>query len=328
MNEQRTGATPLLARLFGLTATLLLAVSPGAAGEASSPIDWQAVPVRTVELFQPGQSSWEWLLIPANHGAGARRMREGRTCLSCHQGEERAIGTRIGGGDFLEPEPMQGMPGVIDVQLQVARDDQSLHLRAAWKALADTAPPAGDSPTPARITVVLGSAALPTAAIAGCWASCHNDSPGMPDAHAERLTKYLPNSRVRMSATGGGTELRSESELAAELTAGRFLEYWQAKITGDGVREIVDGHFLADRHRNDTPALSAEARLEGGRWVVELTRPLQASGEGRLTIEPGTSYTLALAVHDNHATHRHHYVGFPLQMVLDGGDADLVVTRP
>jgi hypothetical protein len=306
---------------------LVVGFGPGASF-AREAIDWTGVDARTIPMFQPGQGSWEWLLIPANHAAGARRMREGRTCLSCHEGEEHTIGERIGSGQVLEPDPMPGMPGTFDLELKVTRDDSHLHLRLAWPASTGSAP-RGESDVAARVTVMLGSDALPVAHVAGCWAACHNDMRDMPNAHSDQLTKYLPNSRVRLTATGGGTDVRSDAELAAELEAGRFLEYWQARLGETELTGVVDGYVLESRHRNESAALDAHARREGDRWVVEISRPL-APGDGapRKELVAGTRYTIALAVHDNHYTHRHHYVSFPLDMMLDTGDADLIVTRP
>jgi hypothetical protein len=307
---------------------LLLMVQTGAGrAEAGAAVDWDAVAGRTIDLFAPGQASWEWLLTPANHASGARRMREGSTCRTCHEGEEQTMGARIIAHQALEPAPLRGMPGAIAADLEIQHDGGNLHLRVSWPSLLGTSP-AGESSVPARATVMLGSEALPIARIAGCWASCHSDSPGMPAEHPETLTKYLANSRARMTPTGGGTELRTEAQLAQELEEGRFMEYWQAKFSRDGVHEAVDGYILEARRRNAEAAFTAAARLDGDRWVVEITRPLVPGAGPRIALEPGRVYTLSLAIHDNHASSRHHYVSFPLQMALDEGDVDIVVTRP
>jgi hypothetical protein len=314
-----------VAPLAAMLAAMVLALD--AHGADAGEMDWSAVAERTVPMFQPGQGSWEWLLIPGNHGAGARRMREGRTCLSCHEGEEQTIGGRIGSGQVLEPAPMQGMPGSFDVALAVAHDGENLHVRLSWPVLTGTAPP-GDSDVAARVTLMLGSEALPVAHVAGCWASCHNDLRDMPDAHPEQLTKYLPNSRVRLTATGGGTDLRSDAELAEERSSGRYLEYWQVELDTEAAVEPVDGYFLEARHTNDSAAVTASARRSDGHWIVEMARPMAAPGGTRKDIERGMRYTLAIAIHENHYTHRHHYVSFPLDLMLDTGEADLIVTQP
>jgi cytochrome c-type protein NapC len=308
---------------FGAVLALETQPARGAEDEAR----WNDAQPYTLSLFQPGQSAWEWLLMPANHSAGARRMRDGSSCRSCHEGEERTIGDRVAAGAVLEPSPMPGMPGSFDAHLQIRRDDAVLQLRLSWPSLAE-GEAAGVAEFPARVTVMLGSEALPLAAVAGCWASCHVDSPGMPEEHPQQLTKYLPNSRGRMTATGGGTNVRSDEELAEELAQGRFLEYWQVALDDEGVAERLDGYFLEARRSNEEPRFSATARREGRLWIVEMTRPLQAPAGPRLTVEPGVGYTLAVAVHGNHASGRHHYVSWPIPMVVEADAVRLDLDVP
>lgn len=266
---------------------------------------------RQVLMFQPGQSAWEWIVVPARHD-GARRLREGRTCLYCHEGEERAIGAAIGSGQRLEPHPMPGMPHVLDLDFTATRDGDNLRLRLSW--------PAVRAGSRSQLTVSFGSDAIPTTAIAGCWMSCHSDLPTMPDALAgPGMTKYLPNSRARMTATGGGRESKSAAELAAELGQGRFLDYVQARLGDGAVERVVDGYILDARHEHAESVSAATARIEDGHWIVEITRPLAQSGEGRLSLHPGQRYTVGIAIHENHAEGRHHYVSFPLELTVPGG---------
>ena len=60
---------------------LALAVSSLGTALAADPakIDWGRIPVVTVPLFYPGQSSYEWLLSDAHKGA-AKEMRRGDAC--------------------------------------------------------------------------------------------------------------------------------------------------------------------------------------------------------------------------------------------------------
>ena len=70
-----------------------------------------------IVLFQPGQSSWEWLLVPASHDGG-KRMREGKSCLYCHEGEAKVIGDLIVSGEKLEPNPIASMPGFVEMAVR------------------------------------------------------------------------------------------------------------------------------------------------------------------------------------------------------------------
>lgn len=299
-------------------AVMLTALAPTHAAA----IDWDRAAAHEVLLFQPGQSAWEWLVVPARHD-GARRMREGRNCLYCHEGEERVIGAAIGSGERLEPAPMPGMPHVVELALSAAIDDGHLYVRLSFPALRRDAP-AGDAEIHTRATVVLGSDALPPAAIAGCWISCHSDLPGMPDAGAGNTrTKYLPNSRARMTSSGGGDVLRSDEELAAERAAGRILEYMQVHLHRDRLHKAVDGYFLDARHEYEDSRVEATATLADNRWTVVMHRALAA--DGRLALEAGKQYPLNIALHDNHADGRHHFVSFPLILALDDAGTGVVV---
>ncbi|MDX1556339.1 MAG: ethylbenzene dehydrogenase-related protein, partial [Xanthomonadales bacterium] len=275
---------------------------------------------RDIVLFQPGQSSWEWLLVPASHDGG-KRMREGKSCLYCHEGEEKTIGNLIVSGEKLEPEPVSGMAGFTQMSVEASYDDQNLHLRLGWIPL----PSAnwGHEASSTHLTVALGTPDLSVAPIAGCWAACHNDLPHMPDAAAGDLTKYLPGSRNKMSRTGGGTDIKSPAELEAQLAAGQYLEYWQAVLDGGELKSAGDGYFLEGRVANDHSAVSATAAFNGQGWSVELVRPLQPGQGPRHTLKEGVQYTLAIALHENHASGRYHYTSFPLSFVLGAGEAEL-----
>ena len=97
-------------------------------------IDWSKLPVVAVPLFYPGQSSYEWLRSPAHKGA-ANRVAEGRACTSCHDevGAEAELGDALVKGGRLEPTPVQGKNGHIELKVQAAYDDKNAYLRFQWK---------------------------------------------------------------------------------------------------------------------------------------------------------------------------------------------------
>lgn len=283
------------------------------------------IQARELILFQPGQSSWEWLLVPASHDGG-KRMREGKSCLFCHEGEEKAIGNLIASGEKLEPQPISGIPGFISMSLEAAYDDENVYLTMSW---AD-APAAnwGDEDAATHLTVSIGSPELNVAPIAGCWAACHSDLPGMPDAFADaQLTKYLPGSRNKMTRTGGGSDIRTTAELDAQLAEGKYLEYWQVVLNDNDLQSVGDGYFLDSRVANDDSAITATASNSDKKWTVEMVRPLKPAGKSRHALSAGIEYTLAVALHQNHASGRRHYTSFPMRFVLGAGEADLNAGR-
>ncbi|HET6566271.1 MAG TPA: ethylbenzene dehydrogenase-related protein [Xanthomonadales bacterium] len=298
--------------------TVLLSVL----GTALAPADIQA---REVILFQPGQSSWEWLLVPASHDGG-KRMREGKTCLYCHDGEEKTIGKLIASGEKLEPQPISGMPGFVGLNLDAAYDDENVYLTMSWVQLPKEN--WGDEEAATHLTVSVGTPELSVAPIAGCWAACHNDLPGMPETYADQqLTKYLPGSRNKMSKSGGGADIRAAAELDTQLAEGKYLEYWQVVLDDDSLESAGDGYFLEGRIANPDSATRATASLADGKWTVEITRPLKPAGKSRHALAEGTEYTIAVALHENHASGRHHYTSFPMRFVLGAGEAELNAVR-
>lgn len=287
--------------------------------------DWDQAEQAEFKLFLPGQASWEWLLIPTDHGSGpARRMREGRPCLACHQGEEVTIGNVVASGERLESHPVSGMPGSIQLTVRGVVADDQLHLRLSWPAVTANGP-AGESRHAAMVTTLVADDAVSTAYAANCWAACHSDLPGMSDDAGKDLTKYLSSSRDGMTRTGGGDNLKSAEEIAAELDRGAFLEYWSALLDDDAQAQARDGYFLEARVINDDAAVEAVARRENGHWVVELSRPLAPEEGPRKTLEVGQTYPISFAVHEAHTEGRRHYVSFPLAVTI--GESSIEITE-
>lgn len=281
---------------------------------------------REVVLFQPGQSSWEWLLMPASHDGG-KRMREGKSCLFCHEGEEKTIGKLIASGEKIEPNPIADMPGFIEMKIGASYDDENLYLSVSWIPL-PAAQPWGDDDEDTRLTVSIGTAELNVAPIAGCWAACHSDLPGMPDAQAgSDLTKYLPGSRNNMTKTGGGSDIRTEPELAALLAENKYLELWQVVLNQGQLQASSDGYYLQGREVNEDSAIEATVNRNGEQVTVTMVRPLQATGKARHVLAEGTEYTLAVALHENHASGRYHYTSFPMRFAIGTGEAELNAGR-
>ena len=110
-----------------LAAGLALAADPAR-------IDWGKVPVNKVDLFYPGQSSYQWLRSDAHKGA-ARETNRGDSCVSCHDetDAEKDMGDKLVKANRLEPMPVAGKPGHVALGVQAAYDDKNAYLRFQWK---------------------------------------------------------------------------------------------------------------------------------------------------------------------------------------------------
>lgn len=299
-----------------LTAALVLGFSPGAAA-----VDWGAVAGRDISLFYPGQSSWEWALTQADH-SGAKRFRKGKTCDACHEGEQADMGALMVSGKKLEPSPEAGKAGAMNLSVKAAVADGRLHFHFEWSAPPPTPRPQG-AEFEARVTVMLDDGAIKVAKRAGCWVACHDDLEGMPSYGGNDLTKYLAYSRTKLSRHGGGENYKTADQVAALLESGRFLEYWQAALNRGAPATVVQGYVLDKRHVADAGPVTASGGFKDGRWIVDLSRPLEGAGPGAKTITPTNSYVVGFAVHDGFAVERRHYVSFGYALSLSDGSATL-----
>ncbi len=117
------------------TAAWIIALSALATASAiaadPAKIDWSKVPVSNVTLFYPGQSSYEWLRT-SNH-PGSKMVLDGAACLTCHTGREKAMGDKLVKGGPMEPAPVKGKNGSVDLKFQAAYDAKNAYLRFQWK---------------------------------------------------------------------------------------------------------------------------------------------------------------------------------------------------
>jgi hypothetical protein len=179
----------------------------------STGIDWTRVPVYNVGLFYPGQSSYEWLRSDAHKGA-VKEVNRGDACTSCHDepDNEKDLGEKLVKANRLEPTPVAGKPGYVDLKVQAAYDDRNAYLRFQWK----TANPypgtehqylrfdgkdwkvygypkldkvVQDGKQPGiyedRMSVMIDDGKVKGFAQQGCWLTCHD---GQRDA-AKQFTK-------------------------------------------------------------------------------------------------------------------------------------------
>ena len=62
-----------------------MAFAAAGAAQAAAP-DWSKVPAKQITAFYPGASPMEWIMKGSEHG-GARALKKGETCASCHNEE-------------------------------------------------------------------------------------------------------------------------------------------------------------------------------------------------------------------------------------------------
>ena len=96
---------------------------------AAPPADWSKVSTKTVTLFYTGQGGYQWLRS-SSHKRANKKVLAGDASITCHEGEEADIGDLIVLGEKLEPNPIPGKNGALDLKVQAGTAGPSnlLHL--------------------------------------------------------------------------------------------------------------------------------------------------------------------------------------------------------
>ena len=323
------------------------AASAAAGSGASSSIDWNGVEAKTVTLFYPGQASFEWIQTGKDHG-GARAFKTGDRCAFCHIEELKDMGAKIVTGEKVEPTPIAGKRGHVDVSVQVAHDDENVYFRFSWQNAPHTPVPFVDGGKmdpehQIKLAVMIAGTEIEHAELAGCWVTCHADSRYMPDHPsaddiaaaadaagrldlAEGMTKYLVESRTKVEVRGrrgkkrgGWDKLKAKEEVDQLAEAGTFMDLIRYRSGGDP----ENGMILAERTLKGGAKVAAEGGLSGDTWTVVLSRSLKSDSPGDVSIEPGKLYTIGIAIHDDYTSARFHHVSLEYSFGLDNAEAEI-----
>jgi hypothetical protein len=248
-------------------------------------IDWGNVPTTKLVLFYPGQSSYEWLRSDAHKGA-AKEVRRGDACTSCHDDakEEKIQGAKIMKGHALEPTPVKGKNGSVDLNVQAAFDDKNAYLRFQWKTQnpypgtehqylrfdgkewkvygfpkLDKVVQDGVQPGiyEDRMSIMIDDGKVAGFAQQGCWLTCHDGERDMPkqftkdEAESNALLKAINKKDVRKYLPDSRTNPedwktgKSVEEIAKLKEAGNFVELIQWRAhRSNPVSMADDGYVL------------------------------------------------------------------------------------
>jgi len=262
----------------------VLALGTATAAEPAK-IDWSAIKVTSVPLFYPGQSSYEWLRSAAHKGA--TKVKNGESCVACHDDKdaEKDLGNELVKGGRLEPSPVKGKNGFVDLRVQAAYDARNLYLRYQWKT---NRPQAGtehqylrfdgkewkvwgfprldkvvqDGTQPGiyedRASVLIDDGKVPGFAQQGCWLSCHDGSRDMAkqataqDATANPLLAALKKSDLRKYLPETRTDPsdwktgKSVEEIAKLKADGRFLDLIQWRAHRSNAAGMADDGYVLE----------------------------------------------------------------------------------
>ncbi len=262
-----------------------------ASANAAPPQDWSQIPAKTVKLFYPGESSFQWLRSPA-HKIGNVMVQRGQSCTTCHQGGEETLGNSIVSGGQLEPNPIEGKSGVIDLTVQSAYDDTNIYWRFQWKTDADRPGQmhdymryngeawefyggprssarvrAGDSPPlyEDRLSMIIDDGTVPQYAEQGCWLTCHTGQRDMPErASADQVREHPLLGEVlgvsdvrkylpstRSDDNASWDDTKSEDAIADLKAAGAFLDLMQWRGARSNAVGMADDGYVLEYRLSD-----------------------------------------------------------------------------
>ena len=287
-------------------------------------IDWQSIPSRKIILLYPGQASWEWLLTDHK---GAAMIKAGQSCSLCHEGMHDEMGQKIIEGKLLEPAPIAGKSGALELEVKTAHDLDNLYIHLEWSAGAIPA----DQPYPdfqAMASIIFDDGRIPEITRAGCWGVCHDDMKSMASAEpGTEINKYLVKSRTKMTRKGGGDNLRTPEELSGLLASGLFAEIWQAQLNPEQTAKVLNGYILETRHDHNPAQVTVNAMFDDDKWLVDFSRKLTMNSPTYKDFVPSKTYTIGFSVHNGYVNGRRHYVSFGNTLRLDEGTADLIARK-
>src|SRR3989338_10246965 len=182
---------------IAIAITALFAGAASAADPAG--INWGKIPTKTLSLFYPAQSTYQWLRSPEHPWAPV--VSGGGACLTCHKDAEEKLGNKLVKANKLEPTPVDGKNGAVKLNVQVAYDSENAYFRAQWKTqnphpgeaypfrrfdgkewkpygaqkLAAAARK-GEQPGvyEDRFSIMIDDGSVPGFANQGCWRTCHH----------------------------------------------------------------------------------------------------------------------------------------------------------
>jgi hypothetical protein len=261
--------------------------SAGAWAADPATIDWSKVPATSLKLFYPGQSSYEWLRSDKHKGAGAVKL--DASCAACHTGgkarggNEEALGEKLVKGGPLEPMPVKGKNGTLDLKVQVAYDAKNAYFRMQWPTAAggpgieypyyrfdgkdwkvygyprlDKVVQEGKQPAiyEDRMSLMIDDGKVAGFAKQGCWLTCHDGERDMPGVASKEdaqkaikkndIRKYLPEARSNPS---DWRTAKSPEEIAKLKAAGGFVDLvqWRAHRSNP-IGAADDGYVLEFRN--------------------------------------------------------------------------------
>ncbi|HSV35875.1 MAG TPA: ethylbenzene dehydrogenase-related protein, partial [Ramlibacter sp.] len=254
-------------------------------------INWTAIAATQVGLFYPGQSSYEWVRSSAHKG-GASKVKAGNSCVSCHDEKdaEKDMGENLVKANRLEPSPVAGKNGYIELKVQAAYDDRNAYLRFQWKTAnphagtehqylrfdgkewkvygypkLDKVVQEGRQPGiyEDRMSVMIDDGKVAGFAQQGCWLTCHDGERDMQkqftkeEIAANPLMAAIKRTDVRKYLPGSRTDPadwktgKSMEEINKLKADGAFVDLFQWRAHRSHPVGMTDDGYVLEWRNSD-----------------------------------------------------------------------------
>lgn len=307
------------------------------AGYGAGEVNWSKAAPLKVTLFYPGVTSWEFLNSD-DHRLGSREIKKGRKdCRHCHLGKGWELDLKadeIAAGSVrmkrshnpFEPEPLAGKKGTMTASSQAAYDDEFVYFKVEWDSKG--AGWSKGAKKPDRVSLQMNKAE-PAFRKYGCFIACHNDLNTMPDSPSKKEVSADPyyggqqRDDVRLYAyyaRSAWDQRKPEGELLKKLKEGGRIDLVSVEFENGAATEH-DGWIFDDRRWEDKPA-EAAGSFSNGKYSAIFKVRLNSKDQFDLQVAEGDVFSVGMAIHDDGAEKRKHYVSFPFTIGL-GADADI-----
>lgn len=304
-------------------------------GARAADIDWGKIDGEDIVLFYPGVASWDFL-NGDDHRLGGKEIKKGKKdCRHCHLSKEGGLDLKaaeIASGSMkmkrshnpFEPEPTAGKKGTMAARVSAAYDAEHAYIRVEWDSKGAGWHKKG---APDRVSIQMNRAE-PAFSRYGCFVTCHDDIDTMPASPSrkevaanpaykgrEDVRLYAFYAKSSWSAPAQGAEARMKTGLI-DL---RSIEFESGKATAS------DGWVYDDRgwEEQGSPATGA---WSNGRYAAVFKVRLKSSDRRDVSVAEGDAIPLAIAIHDEGAVKRKHFVSFPMTIGI-GAPGDVRAER-
>lgn len=323
-------------KIFRPLAVAFSAVFFLAAQGRAAEISWAKAEPLELTLFYPGIASWEFLKSD-DHRLGSREIgKMKKSCRHCHLSENEfdLKADEIASGALkmkrshkpFEPEPIQGLKGVLKASVRAAYDDEFIYVKVEWeskgKGWAEAGQDAGD-----RVSLQVNRSETSFNKY-GCFISCHNSLYSMPESPSRKQVRSVPyyanldRDDVRLFAYYAKNNWSEEKGTGGTTREAGLIDLWTAELRNKQAI-MHDAWIFDDRRFDEKEDVTGSASYSNGKYSVVFKRKLRTDDRNDAQLKAGEPFAFAIAIHDEKTSRRKHFVSFSYTIGLGAAKSDI-----